>query len=206
MIYENVTSIKWINKERTKADCFVLFPNIDPNPLPFTASFDDCSSHGQEIFNKISNGDFGEVELYTEPSDPPQYDLITQGVRETEPLLMEERYYLQQWEIYTLDETTIDLNTATEKERLKTEYMSKIQNRLDTFSKTRDYENIADACSYSTSNVPQYKLEGEYCVVIRDDTWLKFYEIIAEIDNGTRPLTTTYGDIEKELPALEWPV
>lgn len=80
-----------------------------------------------------------------------------------------------------------------------------VADRLDQFARTRQYENIAIACSYTNSNIIKFKIEGDYCVKIRDATWNKLYEVINNIKNGTRPVPESFSDILDELPALQWP-
>ena len=82
--------------------------------------------------------------------------------------------------------------------------ISMVQKRLDDFAQTRNYESILSACTYATSTVPQFAREGQYCVNVRDDTWAKLYQIMQEVEVGTRPMPTGYADIEAELPVLDW--
>lgn len=79
------------------------------------------------------------------------------------------------------------------------------QKRLDDFAATRNYSGILSACTYATSSVPKFAAEGQYSVQARDATWAKLYEILAEVEAGTRPIHGAYADIEAELPALVWP-
>lgn len=80
------------------------------------------------------------------------------------------------------------------------------QKRLDDFARTRNYDNILSACTYSTSSITKFQVEGQYCVDMRDQTWSKLYEMLAEVIGGTRPIPTSFSVIESELPVLEWPV
>jgi hypothetical protein len=79
------------------------------------------------------------------------------------------------------------------------------QERLDDFAKTRNYSGILSLCSYATGSNLKFKQEGEYGVLIREQTWAKLYEILAEIEAGTRPVPSGYSEIAHELPTLEWP-
>jgi len=80
-----------------------------------------------------------------------------------------------------------------------------VQKRLDDFAGTRNYSSILSACTYANSTNPTFQAEGLYCVGARDATWAKCYEILAEVEAGTRPTPTGYLDIEPELPVLVWP-
>ena len=90
-------------------------------------------------------------------------------------------------------------------EQIMAECVDRTQKRLDDFARTRNYDNILSACTYVTSTVPKFKAEGQYCVGARDATWAKLYEILAEVQAGTRPMPSGYEDIEPLLPVLEWP-
>ena len=90
-------------------------------------------------------------------------------------------------------------------EELKSEIVAATQQRLDDFARTRGYDGILSACTYATSTVPKFQAEGQYCVNARDATWAKLYQILAEVEAGTRPMPSGYADIEPELPVLEWP-
>lgn len=39
-----------------------------------------------------------------------------------------------------------------------------------------------------------------------DATWAKCYEILGEVEAGTRPLPSGYEEIAPELPVPSWPV
>lgn len=83
--------------------------------------------------------------------------------------------------------------------------VSAVQQRLDTFARTRNYDGILSACTYATSTVPAFQAEGQCCIAARDATWAMLYALLAEVEAGTRPTPTGYADIEPLLPVLEWP-
>ncbi|HEY9155573.1 MAG TPA: hypothetical protein VIM69_10600 [Opitutaceae bacterium] len=81
------------------------------------------------------------------------------------------------------------------------------QDALNTFAATRGYDGILSACTYATSTVPQFAAEGAYCVMLRDQTWAVLYQMLAEVEAGTRPIPSGFDDIASELPtaSAEWP-
>jgi len=83
--------------------------------------------------------------------------------------------------------------------------VSQTQQRLDEFARTRNYDGILSLCTYATSSNVKFQAEGLYGVDLRDATWSKLYEILAEVESGVRPVPSAYSDIEGELPALVWP-
>jgi hypothetical protein len=80
------------------------------------------------------------------------------------------------------------------------------QARLDAFARTRNYDGILSLCTYATSAVLKFRTEGQYGVDARDNTWATLYQMLAEVEAGTRPIPTGFADVEGELPVLEWPV
>lgn len=94
---------------------------------------------------------------------------------------------------------------AKSPDELRAEVVTATQARLDAFAQTRNYDGILSACTYATSTVPKFAAEGQYCVGARDATWATLYELLAEVEAGTRPIPGGYADIEPELPALAWP-
>ncbi len=90
-------------------------------------------------------------------------------------------------------------------EQIMAECVERTQKRLDDFARTRNYDGIMSACTYATSTVPKFKAEGQYAVEARDATWAALYQLLAEVQAGTRPMPSSYADIEPLLPVLEWP-
>lgn len=88
---------------------------------------------------------------------------------------------------------------------VKDEIVDATQKRLDDFAQTRRYDGILSLCTYATSANPKFRQEGQYGVEARDATWAKLYQMLDEVQAGTRPTPIGYADIEGELPALVWP-
>lgn len=156
------------------------------------------------------------------PAPQPEHDPIIQMVRELPPVLTAKGHYEQQWEVvprfveYTDEEgvthtvaeqdaASIATDNATKLAALTAAVIEAVQARLDTFAKTRNYDNILSACTYATDIDATFSAEGQYCVAARGETWRKLYEILDEVNAGIRPEPTCYADIEPELPALNWP-
>lgn len=97
-------------------------------------------------------------------------------------------------------------NTAAKNAALLREVQDKTQARLDDFAQTHNYAGILSACTYVGSKKQKFNAEGQYAKDARDDTWSKLYEILAEVQAGTRPVPSGYAEVASELPALVWPV
>jgi hypothetical protein len=94
---------------------------------------------------------------------------------------------------------------TTPPEQIQAEIVTATQQRLDDFAETRNYDGILSACTYAPDPNPKFASEGQYCIDARGATWTKLYEILAEVEAGTRPMPSGYADIEPELPVLAWP-
>lgn len=89
-------------------------------------------------------------------------------------------------------------------EQIIAQYTAGVQQHLDTFAQTRNYDGILSVASYSTSTVPKFAAEGQYAAEARDATWAKCYEILAAVEAGSRPMPTL-DELLSELPKLVWP-
>ena len=143
--------------------------------------------------------DTPEVSSYA-PSATPDYDPATHAVREVAPV-----DGVQQWEVYALPAEEATANQAAAAQVLQQSIVDATQQRLDDFARTRNYDGILSLCTYATSTVPKFQAEGQCGVTARDATWAALYQILAEVEAGTRPVPSGYADIEPELPVLEWP-
>lgn len=79
-----------------------------------------------------------------------------------------------------------------------------VQQCLDDFARTRAYDGILSACTYATSTVEKFATEGQYAVQARDATWATCYQIMADVQQGQRPMPTI-EQVLAELPELGWP-
>jgi uncharacterized protein YjcR len=86
----------------------------------------------------------------------------------------------------------------------KAQVVAKVQERLDNFAKTKNYDSILSATTYATSKIERFAKEGQRAVDLRDETWAQLYTIMEEAESGKRPTPTNFKEIEKELPALTW--
>lgn len=150
----------------------------------------------------LENAPLADFGVYpVTPSARPAYDRTTQKLVETTPI-KSGATYTQAWTVQSL--------TAQEQQAvalmIKAEVVQATQDRLDTFARTRLYDGILSLCTYATSPTQKFADEGQYGVIARDATWAKLYEILGEVQAGTRPMPAGYADIESELPVLTWPL
>lgn len=132
----------------------------------------------------------------THPIPGPYEKLV-----ETTPAKIDGQWFLQ-WEAVPMTESEIAVKDA----ETASSILAQTQARLDNFARTRNYDGILSLCTYATSTNAKFQAEGQYGVTARDDTWAKLYEIMGEVEAGTRPMPVGFKDIEPELPILQWPL
>jgi hypothetical protein len=198
-----------------------MYINTETNQYPLSAS--DIRSENPNTSFPSPFVPSSKYQWVFPTPQPSTYNSITQIVRETAPQLTSKGTWEQRWEVvpkfqeYT-DEDGV-LHTVAEQEAaamaadslqkletLQKNIVDSVQKRLDDFAKTRNYDGILSASTYASSTVPKFQQEGQYAVVARDQTWATLYEILAEVQAGTRPAPQSYADIEPDLPVLAWPV
>ena len=79
-----------------------------------------------------------------------------------------------------------------------------MQSYLDHTAQERGYDGILSLCSYATSANPRFGPEGQAGVSLRDAVWACGYQIIAEVQAGTRPVPTA-EELVAALPSIVWP-
>lgn len=143
--------------------------------------------------------EFNVVRVF--PTAQPEYNPMTKKVVEGTPVANEEGRWEQVWEVVDLSPEEL----LAKVEEFKAQIVNKVQERLDEFARTRNYDNILSAATYATSKVAKFAAEGQYAVEARDNTWAALYELMAEIESGIRPMPSSLDDIEVHLPTLTWP-
>jgi hypothetical protein len=90
-------------------------------------------------------------------------------------------------------------------ERSEVKLKRDVQLRLDQFARTRGYDDIFTCVGYANSTNPAFSAEATRAIELRDQTWVKFIEILDAVKAGTRrPIPASIDDIEAELPDLTW--
>lgn len=82
-------------------------------------------------------------------------------------------------------------------EALKRHYTDLVQRILDVEAQKLGYDNCNSVCTYVDTGVAKFDAEGVAFRKWRSAVWAKGYELLAEVQAGTRPVPS-----EEELVAL----
>lgn len=96
-------------------------------------------------------------------------------------------------------ETQAEIATREAKEKLEA-IEGAVQALLDSEAKAKGYESILSACSYAGGANP-FQAEGQAFVTWRGDVWAYCYQVLADVQAGTR-VEPTLDELLLELPAL----
>lgn len=82
-------------------------------------------------------------------------------------------------------------------------YTSVVQDFLDAMARLYNFDSIATAVTYETSEVPRFQREGKALRIWRDKVWAKCYEILDAVKAGEREVPKNELEVLGELPRLE---
>lgn len=173
--------------------------------LPAQYSIQSLRKDNQDVSfpREIPDHILAEFDVYPVISvEQPTVDSATQVVERNGFVYNED---MQQWETAWAVRNKSPDELATALARLQQQIVAATQQRLDDFAKTRNYDGILSACTYASSAVQKFATEGTAAIQLRDATWSTLYQILAEVQAGTRPVPSGFADIEGDLPVLSWP-
>lgn len=86
---------------------------------------------------------------------------------------------------------------------VKAELINAVQAKLDEVAQSRGYDGILSLCSYATSSDTTFAAEGQAGVAWRDAVWRHCYNLLAEVQAGTKPVPTV-EELVAGLPTITW--
>lgn len=78
----------------------------------------------------------------------------------------------------------------------------KVQKYLDTTAQKLGYDSCLSVCSYVDTGVAKFDQEGEAFRKWRSQVWAKGYEIVAQVQDGSREIPTEQ-QLFSELPTIQ---
>jgi len=97
--------------------------------------------------------------------------------------------------------TTLTAPPAPTAAQIIAQFETAVQDYLDTFAQTWNYESILSAASYANSTVAQFKNEALALIAWRDEVWSSCYAAEAAIQAGTQAMPASPAAFIATLPA-----
>lgn len=180
---------------------YALIENGAVARYPYTVTDLRISKPQTSFPNNPSDDTLAEFGLYrVTPVAAPQVQSSQVAVEEM-PVLLNGKW-TQTWTVRAKTAAEV----AAEIQVLQASIVQATQDRLDAFARERHYDDIKSASDYAGCSVTKFDIEGTYCRDARALTWDALYRILGEVQAGTRPVPTSFADIEPDLPPLVWPV
>ena len=108
-----------------------------------------------------------------------------------------------------VQEQILELKSDEQKQKyidyLINHFTATVQQHLDLFARTRNYDNIQSAVSYKGCGVQKFEVEADYCNRMRAQVWATLYTMLDEVLSGNREIPSSSTEVIDLLPVLEWP-
>lgn len=192
-----------------------MYINTDTNQYPVSEN-EIRATHPNTSFPVPFTPPDGYTWVFPRPQ--PTFDPVLRIARLTKPELTSLGHWEQCWEVvprfseYTDEQGVLHTVAEQEARAIAADRATKAQalqaatqQRLDAFAQTRGYDDIKSACGYAGCSVVKFDTEGTYCRDARAETWAALYNLLAQVEAGTRPMPTSFADVEPLLPTLVWP-
>lgn len=148
----------------------------------------------------ISNEVLAEFGVYPlQLTEHPPFDPNNQRVEEDMPVFIDGRW-AQTWEV--LDLTPDEL--AQTKQALIARFDQALSDHLDTTAQAKRYDNRI-TCSVRAGYPGPFQAEGQAFAVWMDNCNAQAYQMLAEIESGTRPMFASTDEFLAALPVMVWP-
>lgn len=90
-------------------------------------------------------------------------------------------------------------------EQIQAQKVALVQAHMDAAARALNYDSIANAITYADEPaVPKFQAEGQAFRAWRSLVWERCYEILLEVQDGTRPIPSD-EELIAELPDLNLP-
>lgn len=141
------------------------------------------------------NGTYAVVRF----SQAPSFNRRESKLVEVRPDLVDGEY-VQKWVVQPLD--SLELQAALEE--LKNEFVTIAQEKLDSFAREKQYDDIKTLVTYVDDANPVFDSQARIGKEKRSQMWTSLTKIMEDVVSGAREVPNSFEDIENDLPPLVW--
>lgn len=162
-------------------DLAVRFPNTSFPKDPVNGSLPDNIVYIEELVKPVPN--LLQKHVVQQPTKDPVTGKWSIG-----------------WDLVSMTQAEITASMVEVKGRVS----ATVQNMLDDFARTKDYDNIMSACSYINSSNVTRAQEAQTAINLRDQVWDTLIAYYTDVELGNVAPPTTEDEILALLPPLVW--
>jgi hypothetical protein len=137
------------------------------------------------------------------PVPRPDYNPITHVVKEVQPVLTDKGHYEQVFVVEELPEDVVTANQSAAFIQKMKAFDSALTNLLDTTAQSRRYDNRI-SCMVRAGFPGPFQAEAITFAPWADECNALAYQILAEVQAGTRPEPANVEEFLALLPVIDW--
>jgi hypothetical protein len=138
------------------------------------------------------------------PAPKPTYDVVNQGVRELQPVLTSKGHYEQVYEVYDLPEDVVLANQQQAFQQKLKQFDDALVNLFEEQAKSKRYDSRI-TCALRAGYAGPFQAEGQAFASWMDTCNALAYQILAEVQAGTRPEPANVEEFLALFPPITWP-
>jgi len=144
----------------------------------------------------------GYAVLFAAPQ--PDHNRVTQTVVEGTPQLTANGHWEQTWVVQDRDAETVAANQEASTLAKVAEIVAAMESLFDTTAQSRRYDNRV-TCALRAGYAGPFQAEGLAFATWMDTCNATAYQMLAEVQSGTRQMPATTAEALALLPEMVWP-
>lgn len=138
------------------------------------------------------------------PAPQPSYDPKSQHLVQGAPNLTGLGHYEQTWEVITLAPEQVASNELEATLKLQRDIITAMDNLFDTTAQSKKYDSRV-TCALRAGYTGPFQAEGIAFAQWMDTCNALGYQMLAEVQAGTRPMPSSVAEALALLPEMIWP-
>lgn len=137
-------------------------------------------------------------------SPRPEYNPQTHSIKEIAPELTAKGHWEQRWEVVELPQEEVETNAARAALAMQQAIINAMSQLFDSTAQARRYDNRV-TCALRAGYPGPFQAEGQAFATWMDTCNALGYQMLAEVEAGTRPMPASVQEALDLLPEMVWP-